>query len=264
MSGDGSCPVCGSASRAAFERTVLGRHRCAYFQCADCGLLHTQPPYWLDEAYASALADTDTGLVQRNLALASRISPLVFLWFGRRGRFVDTAGGCGLLTRLMRDRGFDFHWSDKYAGNLLARGFESAEGTAYALATAFEVLEHVPDPIRHIEETFRSTSADTLLFSTELYAGPPPDPDQWPYYAFETGQHVCFYQRRTLLRIAERLGLKLLSSGSLHALTRRRLPMFVFRVLTHRWTGAAFSWVLPLFLRSRTASDSALLSQRNG
>ncbi|MDM9385348.1 hypothetical protein QUB80_32355 [Chlorogloeopsis sp. ULAP01] len=39
-----------------------------YYFCEESGLLKTEKPYWLDEAYQEAIADTDTGLVRRNIS----------------------------------------------------------------------------------------------------------------------------------------------------------------------------------------------------
>jgi 2-polyprenyl-3-methyl-5-hydroxy-6-metoxy-1,4-benzoquinol methylase len=52
----------------------------------------------------------------------------------------------------MRDRDFDFYWSDKYSENLLARGFAANHGP-YGVAVAFEVLEHLPNPIEFLRES---------------------------------------------------------------------------------------------------------------
>ena len=72
----------------------------------------------------------DTGLVMRNLDIAKKLATLLYFGFDPRARYVDVAGGYGMLTRLMRDDGFDFHWDDKFCANLLARGFEADTGPA--------------------------------------------------------------------------------------------------------------------------------------
>ena len=89
------CRICSANSPSVFQAKLLGHVPCTFFQCPGCGLLFSEKPYWLDEAYGSALSDLDTGLVQRNLALASRLSALILLWLGPKGRYLDAAGGCG-------------------------------------------------------------------------------------------------------------------------------------------------------------------------
>ena len=124
-----ACRLCGQTAALAFETRVLRRHRARYFLCSFCGYLHSEEPYWLEEAYRTPISIPDTGVVQRNLVNAWRLSALLFCIADAKGRFVDLAGGYGLLTRMMRDNGFDFYWSDRYCENLFARGFE-VEGTA--------------------------------------------------------------------------------------------------------------------------------------
>lgn len=98
-----------------FSAQVLGKYPADFERCASCGFLRIVNPHWLEEAYSGAIAATDTGLVARNIDVARKLA--VFLYFvlpGRgAGRFLDVAGGYGMLTRLMRDYGFDFYWSDK-------------------------------------------------------------------------------------------------------------------------------------------------------
>src|SRR5262249_10032613 len=106
-----ACPVCGSVMRPAFRSLVLRKHDVEYWHCNDCGFLCTEEPYWLEEAYADAIVVEDTGIMQRNLVMAARLASLLYFRFDARGRFVDVAGGYGVLVRLMRDLGLDFYWS---------------------------------------------------------------------------------------------------------------------------------------------------------
>ena len=219
------CKVCHDSMHLAFSAKVLHRHEVAYYRCATCGLVQTEKPYWLDEAYSDAIALGDTGLVSRNISIALRLTPLLQILVGRGGRYLDVAGGYGMLVRLMRDFGFDYWWYDKYCANLLAKGFEATKPSAiYNVVTAFEVLEHVEDPCAFITDSLDQHRCDTLIFSTELYAGEhAPNPGWW-YYALEGGQHISFFQRRTLQKMADRLGLHFATVRGIHIFSRRSLP----------------------------------------
>jgi hypothetical protein len=217
---DSRCQICGAAVRKAFEATVLGQHRVGYFFCDRCQHLRTQRPFWLPQAYSSAIARADTGLVMRNLKIARYLACILFEFCDRDGRFLDLAGGTGLLTRLMRDVGFDTYWEDAYCVNQMAAGFEAAAGSAgYEAVTAFEALEHMEDPLGFIESAVARSRTGTLVFTTELFEAAPPPADWW-YYAFPTGQHISFFTRVTLDTVAARLGLRLLSAKGMHLLTR--------------------------------------------
>ena len=115
------CPICAATMRYAFSAELLIKHQVLFSQCSECYFLQSEEPYWLDEAYADAIAVADTGLVMRNISLAAKLAPLLYLRFDPRAAFVDVAGGYGMLTRLMRDYGFNFYWDDKFCANLLAR-----------------------------------------------------------------------------------------------------------------------------------------------
>ena len=257
-----SCPICDAARTLAFRHTLLKKHVCDYYHCADCGLLQTQEPHWIDEAYGSAISRLDTGVLSRNIRIADILSLLMPYVARGNGRFLDVAGGYGILTRLMRDRGFDFHWSDKYCENLFARGFEGHDDLPYDVISAFEVLEHVTDPVGFVSTAMNQSRARTLVFSTELYTGSPPAPDEWWYYAFESGQHVSFYQRRTLHKIAERLGLKCFAGKSIHVLTDKQLSPLALRLLTNGPFASMLSPAVRVLQRSRTMSDHVELSER--
>lgn len=246
--------------RFSFKETVLGKYDVSYFHCSDCGFLRTEEPYWLDEAYTRAIAAADTGLLERNFAFSRKLAAILHLCFDARGAFIDVAGGYGVLTRLMRDIGFDFYWEDKYCENLLAAGFEAdkAETPVQGL-TAFEVLEHVPDPVEFLSGLMHRFGTRNLIFSTETYPGPTPPDKRWWYYAFRTGQHIAFYRRQTLLKIAQRLNLEFFSVRGMHVLSERMLPnQLLLRMLSGR---LAFLFVAYIRRRlgSRTMSDHSKL-----
>ena len=151
-----TCKVCDSVSRPFDNARVLGRHDVRYYRCDTCGFVQTEHPYWLDEAYGTALIAADVGVAQRNIELAAVTQAVVQQFFRADGRFLDYGGGYGLFVRLMRDRGFDFRWHDRYAQNLLSRGFEAeADADGFELVTAFEVLEHLVDPVPEVAGMLR-------------------------------------------------------------------------------------------------------------
>ena len=235
----------------AFSATVLRKHEISYFHCGACGFLQTEKPYWLEEAYQSAIAIADTGLVQRNLGISAKLSTLIYLCFDPSKAYVDAAGGYGMLTRLMRDFGFDFYWDDKYCDNLMARGFEAASRNLdVAAVTAFEVLEHLTDPIDFLATTMRRFNAGSVVVSTETYSGfTPPDPSWW-YYVFDTGQHIAFFRQDTLQEMAKKLGLHLFSVGGLHVFSSRPLRN---QLLATMFCGRA-AFPLALYIRRRLGS----------
>lgn len=258
------CKVCQADTRPAFEQRVLHKYDCRYFFCDDCGFLQTEEPYWLDEAYTRAIADADSGLIRRNLAISRKLSVILFILFDRTGRFLDFAGGYGMLTRMMRDIGFDFYWRDKYAQNILAPGFSAAAGSfPFTAVTAFEVLEHVHNPLDFVAEALESGGSRTLIFSTETFSGTPPLPGQWWYYAPETGQHISFYQSRTLARIAKHHGLNFYSKAGMHIFTDQRLTRPAVALLG---LPAFVDLVYPLvsgLMQSKTQADHLYLRNRS-
>lgn len=67
----------------------------------------------METAYSSAISSVDTGIAERCFELANVLTPFLR---GRRSETVlDFGGGIGLLSQIMRDRGFDFHTWDPMA-----------------------------------------------------------------------------------------------------------------------------------------------------
>jgi 2-polyprenyl-3-methyl-5-hydroxy-6-metoxy-1,4-benzoquinol methylase len=263
-SSPGNCPICASPRVERFRARVLQKHDVRYFFCSSCGLLQTETPYWLEEAYSSVIADTDTGLVSRNIEIARKLTSLLYCCLSPNADYVEFAGGYGLLTRLMRDRGFNFYWHDPYCENVFARGFEWSqfEGAKTSRAvTAFEVLEHTPDPVAFFREALQSARTSTVIFSTITYDGDPPPPDQWWYYSLGTGQHISFFRRQTLATLAAKLGLHFHTNGWIHVFTVEKLNSTLFRLATGR-----LAYLCEAYARrkgsGKTFEDSQTLSRR--
>jgi len=109
-----------SSADKMFDAKIMNKYSIDYFYCSNCGFLQTQAPYWLEESYKHSINLEDTGILHRNVRLSKITSLLLLFLFKKNDKFLDFAGGYGLFTRLMRDRGLDFYWHDPYTRNLMA------------------------------------------------------------------------------------------------------------------------------------------------
>jgi 2-polyprenyl-3-methyl-5-hydroxy-6-metoxy-1,4-benzoquinol methylase len=222
-----NCKICNSATKEVFQATVLFKYAVHYYQCTHCQFIQTEQPHWLEESYVEAITDLDLGYVTRNIFFAEVTGKLIRGSYHRKASFLDYGGGYGMFVRLMRDRGFDFYREDKYCDNLFSAHFDIedegvATGKKFDLLTAFEVFEHLEDPLSEIETMFRYS--DSILFSTELQ----PDIDfksaeDWWYVSPEIGQHIALFSQQALKEIAKKYNCQVYSArNSLHLLTKKK------------------------------------------
>jgi hypothetical protein len=215
------CRVCGNEAQFFFSKLILGKHQVSYFKCGNCGHVQTEQPYWLADAYREPAWKIDVGMADRCVWTAQTTVAL-----GRKLEIdaneacLDWGAGTGLFVRLCRDHGMNYFYSDRYAQNIFASGFE-AEPSAnnWTLISAFEVAEHLPNPMEDFGEVLK-LQPKYVLFSTLLYDGQGAD---WWYFT-NTGQHVAFYTRRSLEVIGEKFGYQLASNDcDLHLFSRERM-----------------------------------------
>jgi Methyltransferase domain len=230
-----NCTICDRAGDFFQSGRLLDRYQVDYWRCAACGSVGTEPPYWLAAAYDRAITSSDIGLVCRNLEMARLVSAILYHCYPPQAKFLDYGGGYGMFVRLMRDRGYDFYWQDEYCQNLLAAHWSAPPEEHYDLVTAFEVLEHLPQPLTTLEALFQR--APSLLFSTELLPAPAPALGDWDYYGPEHGQHIVFYTTKALEQLAQRYHKHFYSNGrNLHLLSDKPLNFYQQRILRHgRW-----------------------------
>jgi hypothetical protein len=215
-----NCRICNSQTTLIHKGRILNKYDISYFQCENCQFIQTESPYWLAEAYTEAIASTDVGLVGRNLLFKEMTEDILTKLFPECKSMVDYGGGYGLFVRMMRDRGFDYYRQDNFCKNLFAEYFDVKDRVikAFDFLTAFEVFEHLSDPLKEIETMF--SYAPTILFSTILIPSSLDDFKQWWYLSSMSGQHVSFYSYKSLEQIANNFSKKLYSNKiNLHILT---------------------------------------------
>ena len=250
ITGPTACKVCGSPAEVFGEVPVLHKYNVRYFRCKQCGFVQTEPPYWLNEAYRSPISRLDVGAIRRNIVNSEIVAAVLNLLFPETSSAIDFGAGHGVLVRLLRDKGFNFFWSDLHATNNYARGFEHQGGATYGFLTAFEVLEHLSDPVAEI---FRLMElSDNVFVSTCLLPEPAPPLNRWWYYSPESGQHISLYTSISLRLLAARFGRHLLSFGSYHLFTKEPKNAFLYRLATRYKT----AWLINRLYRRQSLLDA--------
>lgn len=216
--------ITGGPTEVAFSAKVLNKYDVTYFKCMETGFIQTEDPYWLDEAYSSAITKLDIGMLYRNEVLRNTTTKILSSFFDGDKRFLDYAGGYGIFTRMMRDKGYDFYHSDIYCQNIFAEYFDIADCPQkddFELVTAFEVFEHLNNPLDEINAIVKL--GKNLLFSTEIQPSSEKDISGWWYISAETGQHISFYTMNALEFIAKKLGMYFSSNGTnLHLFSKEK------------------------------------------
>ena len=255
------CNICKTRSRSIFKGKILNKYDADYYLCPNCKFLQIKDPFWLEEAYKDPINKYDTGILSRNISLSKLTAIIIYYFFDVNSSFLDYAGGYGIFTRMMRDIGFDFYWSDPYSENLLARGFEHDREKAIELLTSFESFEHFKNPIDEISKML--AISDNILFTTELLPINIPSPDEWWYYGIEHGQHISFFSEKTLRYISVKFNLKLLTipNKNVHLLTGRYYSKTKFRMLI-KYYDFIFEKIMRRKLESKTFDDMLFLKKQ--
>jgi hypothetical protein len=256
-----NCRICSSESKEIFSAKILNKHVIKYYHCSECDFLQTEDPFWLNEAYESALGITDTGIIKRNQLFAKRSSAVISSFYNSNKKFLDFAAGYGIFVRMMRDFGFDFYWYDPFAENLFAKGFEYNKQDEVLLVTAFECFEHFANPLEEIEKMLKIS--ENIIFSTRVFQGVPPKPDDWWYYSLDSGQHISFYSTMTLKYLADKFSLHLNSDNkAFHVLSKEKHSDFLFNLIL-KLSDLGLTKLFQFGLKSKTEADNEFLSKKN-
>ena len=257
------CCICGLEQKYISTEKVLKKYDVQYFQCTNCGLIQTEDPYWISEAYSDAIVAMDTGIIIRNISIAIRLTALLYVKFSNLKIGLDLAGGYGILTRLMRDFGYDFYWSDKFCENIVAKGFginSIMTDKSIEVLTAFEVIEHLVDPLTFIKSSMEQYNCKTMIMSTVTYddINLPPD-NSWWYYSFKTGQHISFFHEKTISEIAHILKLNYYKISNFYILTDKKIKFNLFDKILIKYTSLIIVYLARNNMGSKTIKDRDIL-----
>lgn len=213
------CKICSTVCSNIFSAKVLLQYEASYFQCPSCLFLFPFPTPWLPDAYQNPINSSDTGYLDRNIRLKDFVSMLLFLFEHQNIQGLDYAGGYGAFTRLMRDAGFVFFWTDPFTPNIFAKGFEYSPQLSIDVITSFESIEHFENPIQELSKILHLSNS--VILTTELLTNEKPSQDWW-YYGFEHGQHIAFYTSKTLSEIARQFGFNVTTFKNIHWFAKHR------------------------------------------
>lgn len=226
------CKICSENTSYLCSTLILNKYKVKYFQCNCCKFIQTEEPYWLPEAYSKAIAKLDIGLISRNQTYAQILEKYFLMnLIISDGIYIDYGGGYGMLVRMMRDKGYNFFRQDLYCENLFSENFDVSDinsSTTFNLLTAFEVFEHLENPLAEIERML--SYSECIVFSTLLQPDVITNADSWWYFVPETGQHISLYHYQTLIVLAKKLRLFLYTNKqNLHILTKVPLVFNPFK-----------------------------------
>lgn len=215
--------ICDATS--AYPRGLSG-NPIYYERCRACGFTFTRhfddygPGDWkrdiYNEEYEQLDPEYDGHRAQRNAHF------LRLLFRGHRDSLIglDYGGGNGHTAQLLRLAGFNFDCHDPFGVSEMT----SAKYRTYNLVTAFEVLEHVPDPVSTLSSILDCMTTGSAMIIIGTLSSDERIDDRlrltWWYAAPRNG-HISLYSKRSLAVLAAKFGLHCVSpSAGTHIMSR--------------------------------------------
>ena len=242
-----------------------------YWRCMDCrfrfgtpginpNLGRTLDAY--EDSYLQYLAPdpSDVPNLRSLCQWMERFAPLQ----GRR--LLDVGAGSGKLVRFLRSRGVAAHGIEPstalfdhfLAGDTaftcaLLDQFNATSARPFEIVTAFDVIEHVADPVAFLREVRAALEPGGVLFLST------PDVEsagarlfgRWWHFYYPS--HLSYFAPRTLAHAAARNGLSLLDCrhrGRLRSVSYmvRYAAEFIGRVRAPGWARTFDTWYVPVNL----------------
>ena len=210
-----------------------------YFKCDSCSFVFTYffddftDEQWRRFVYNEEYAEVDPAFMGVRLALNARLIR-AYLCASRRAQIVglDFGGGNGVTAALLRNKGWAYDAFDPFGLNEV----KAERIGKYNLCSAFEVFEHLPDPVSSLKSLLDKAAPGRLMIiiTTLVHDGFITDELRltWWYAAPRNG-HVSLFSQAALRALAGRFGLQLTSSKGTHLLTRglsqREASIFLLR-----------------------------------
>jgi 2-polyprenyl-6-hydroxyphenyl methylase/3-demethylubiquinone-9 3-methyltransferase len=207
----------------------------AYRRCDACGLLFTEAfddwthDDFLTHVYNDGYPQVDPDSAARRPAQNAAWFSRTFVAVADRLDMLDYGGGGGRFAADMRAAGYRCETYDP-----LVAEFASRPQRRFDFITAFETLEHLPDPVAGAADIAALLAPDGVAFVSTL--AQPADFERlgmgWWYIGPRNG-HVTLYSRPALAALWARVGLRVASfNDNLHMVFRQAPPEYVREALT--------------------------------
>jgi SAM-dependent methyltransferase len=219
---DDTCRLCGSKQ----ARRLFSKGTTPFWECAECGFRFATPT--TNPNLVAAIGDYESAYLQYlapdpsdDVNLSSlcewmqRIVPL------EGKRVLDVGAGSGKLVRFMRARGVEAHGIepsralfDRFLGTEAAftwamlDDYRSTGVAAFDVVTAFDVIEHVPDPVALLGEVAAVLKPGGVFFASTPDVGSLPAKAFGRHWHFYYPYHLSYFAPGTLARAAEPHGLR--------------------------------------------------------
>jgi hypothetical protein len=228
-----NCPICNTSSNGLFHVLVQGKKKVELNSCPHCEFAFYPEQNWINHSFSDELNSLDVGATDRTIIAADYLSVVLKSLKFANGRFLDYGGGYGLLSRIMRDRGFNFENYDPFTKQIFPTSGHASSNPLeqkYDAITLIEVALHFEDPVKEFKKLLELS--DYVLF-TAVLTDKKLDSDWW-YLSPETGQHVALFSSKTLEEIANKLGVNVTSDGKFFHVFHRKELTKMTRILAKR------------------------------
>ncbi len=234
-----SCPLCQMNN---FEH-LFNIEYLNFVKCNTCGLVYINPrPASGDlfKVYSRGLKEWTTveAYMDKKRDLCKNYLTKVEA-VKEKGRILDLGCSIGLFLKIARERGWDTYGVDishedveyakrNYNLNVIKGTIENANypNNFFDVITMWDFIEHIPDPISCLKEVKKILKKDGVLFiltgniesreakQKKVY---------WPF--FGGGTHLIFYSPKTIRRILDIVGLKMIDPKKKHGSSMMILAM---------------------------------------